>query len=164
MVVLFKISIHIVVLVFIFSFFRTGNFIFFRLFLMRISDIPYLDLAGDDGMSRKKIQHSWNLYLYILISFDMYIVRLLPLFFFFCAVLPSRDHVFHVTFPKEWKAPDLYQLFSPFGKLNTYCICKVLFLVNHFDWVFFNDLFIYFVDRECLYHMVRWCICFCVTV
>lgn len=78
---LIKISINIVVLVFIFSFFRTGNYIFFRLFLMRISDIPYLDLAGDDGMSRKKIQHSWNLHLYILISFDMYIVRLLPLFF-----------------------------------------------------------------------------------
>lgn len=30
----------------------------------------------------KKIQHSRNLHLYILISFDMYIVRLLPLFFF----------------------------------------------------------------------------------
>lgn len=54
LVVLFKININIVVLVFIFSFFRTGNYIFFRLFLMRISDIPYLDLAGDDGMSRKK--------------------------------------------------------------------------------------------------------------
>lgn len=51
-----------------------------KLFLMRISDIPYLDLAGDD-------------------------------------VLPNRDHVFHVTFPKEWKAPDLYQLFSPFGNV-----------------------------------------------
>uniref|UniRef100_K1R7D7 Poly(A)-specific ribonuclease PARN n=1 Tax=Magallana gigas TaxID=29159 RepID=K1R7D7_MAGGI len=54
-----------------------------KLFLMRISDIPYLDLAGDD-------------------------------------VLPSRDHVFHVTFPKEWKAPDLYQLFSPFV-MSTLC-------------------------------------------
>lgn len=51
---LIKISINIDLLVFTFSFFRTGNYIFFRLFLMRISDIPYLDLAGDDGMSRKK--------------------------------------------------------------------------------------------------------------
>lgn len=91
----------------------------------------------------KKIQHSWNLHLYILISFDMYIVRLLPLFFFFCTVLPSRDHVFHVTFPKEWKAPDLYQLFSPFGKLKACCICKVLFLVNHFEWVFFLMICLY---------------------
>ncbi|XP_006818480.1 poly(A)-specific ribonuclease PARN-like [Saccoglossus kowalevskii] len=30
---------------------------------------------------------------------------------------PSRDHVFHITFPKEWKASDLYQLFSPFGSI-----------------------------------------------
>jgi len=32
---------------------------------------------------------------------------------------PSRDHVFHLTFPKEWKHADISQLFSPFGK---YCI------------------------------------------
>ncbi|XP_076228203.1 poly(A)-specific ribonuclease PARN isoform X3 [Nomia melanderi] len=28
---------------------------------------------------------------------------------------PSRDHVFHLTFPKEWKYNDISQLFSPFG-------------------------------------------------
>nr|XP_033321022.1 poly(A)-specific ribonuclease PARN-like isoform X2 [Megalopta genalis] len=28
---------------------------------------------------------------------------------------PSRDHVFHLTFPKEWKINDIIQLFSPFG-------------------------------------------------
>ncbi|XP_076248460.1 poly(A)-specific ribonuclease PARN isoform X2 [Calliopsis andreniformis] len=28
---------------------------------------------------------------------------------------PSRDHVFHITFPKEWKHNDISQLFSPFG-------------------------------------------------
>lgn len=28
-----------------------------------------------------------------------------------------RDHVFHVTFPKEWKTHDLIQLFSPFGRV-----------------------------------------------
>ncbi|XP_070166394.1 poly(A)-specific ribonuclease PARN [Polyergus mexicanus] len=28
---------------------------------------------------------------------------------------PSRDHVFHITFPKEWKHTDISQLFSPFG-------------------------------------------------
>ncbi|CAG5088781.1 Similar to PARN: Poly(A)-specific ribonuclease PARN (Bos taurus) [Cotesia congregata] len=28
---------------------------------------------------------------------------------------PSRSHVFHVTFPKEWKLSNLQQLFSPFG-------------------------------------------------
>ncbi|EFN75773.1 poly(A)-specific ribonuclease PARN [Harpegnathos saltator] len=28
---------------------------------------------------------------------------------------PSRDHVFHITFPKEWKHTDINQLFSPYG-------------------------------------------------
>ncbi|XP_070580001.1 poly(A)-specific ribonuclease PARN-like [Ptychodera flava] len=28
---------------------------------------------------------------------------------------PGRNHVFHLTFPKEWKASDLYHLFTPFG-------------------------------------------------
>lgn len=28
---------------------------------------------------------------------------------------PKRDHVFHLTFPKEWKFTDISQLFSPFG-------------------------------------------------
>lgn len=29
--------------------------------------------------------------------------------------IPSRDHVFHLTFPKDWKFNDIFQLFSPFG-------------------------------------------------
>lgn len=29
---------------------------------------------------------------------------------------PKRDHVLYVTFPKEWKTSDLYQLFSAYGK------------------------------------------------
>ncbi|KAG5319117.1 PARN ribonuclease, partial [Acromyrmex heyeri] len=28
---------------------------------------------------------------------------------------PSREHVFHLTFPKEWKHTDIIQLFIPFG-------------------------------------------------
>ncbi|XP_016842448.1 poly(A)-specific ribonuclease PARN isoform X4 [Nasonia vitripennis] len=28
---------------------------------------------------------------------------------------PSREHVFHVTFPKQWKLSDLTSLFSPYG-------------------------------------------------
>ncbi|XP_012258948.2 poly(A)-specific ribonuclease PARN-like [Athalia rosae] len=31
---------------------------------------------------------------------------------------PSRDHVFHITFPKEWKLSDISQLFSPFGSVH----------------------------------------------
>ncbi|KAB0346796.1 hypothetical protein FD754_011653, partial [Muntiacus muntjak] len=54
------------------------SFSFGRLFLMRVMDIPYLNLEGPD-------------------------------------LQPKRDHVLHVTFPKEWKTSDLYQLFSAFG-------------------------------------------------
>ncbi|XP_012308646.1 poly(A)-specific ribonuclease PARN isoform X1 [Aotus nancymaae] len=52
-----------------------------RLFLMRVMDIPYLNLEGPD-------------------------------------LEPKRDHVLHVTFPKEWKTSDLYQLFSAFGNIQ----------------------------------------------
>ncbi|XP_021566731.1 poly(A)-specific ribonuclease PARN-like, partial [Carlito syrichta] len=51
------------------------------LFLMRVMDIPYLNLEGPD-------------------------------------LQPKRDHVLHVTFPKEWKTSDLYQLFSAFGNIQ----------------------------------------------
>lgn len=46
-----------------------------KLFLMRIPDTPYLDLAGPDP----------------------------PI---------AREHVFHLTFPKEWKTADLINLFQ----------------------------------------------------
>nr|XP_040134213.1 poly(A)-specific ribonuclease PARN isoform X5 [Ictidomys tridecemlineatus]XP_040134214.1 poly(A)-specific ribonuclease PARN isoform X5 [Ictidomys tridecemlineatus] len=54
---------------------------FNKLFLMRVMDIPYLNLEGPD-------------------------------------LQPKRDHVLHVTFPKEWKTSDLYQLFSAFGSIQ----------------------------------------------
>ncbi|XP_041977962.1 poly(A)-specific ribonuclease PARN-like isoform X2 [Aricia agestis] len=31
---------------------------------------------------------------------------------------PSRDHVFHLTFPKEWQRNDLNQLFSAYGQIT----------------------------------------------
>ncbi|XP_068632041.1 poly(A)-specific ribonuclease PARN-like [Battus philenor] len=31
---------------------------------------------------------------------------------------PSRDHVFHLTFPKEWQRNDISQLFSAFGPIT----------------------------------------------
>uniref|UniRef100_A0A0B6ZFZ7 Poly(A)-specific ribonuclease PARN n=1 Tax=Arion vulgaris TaxID=1028688 RepID=A0A0B6ZFZ7_9EUPU len=52
-----------------------------KLFLMRIIDIPYLNLNGPD-------------------------------------LKVNRDHVFHVTFPKEWKPSDLYALFKPYGNIQ----------------------------------------------
>ncbi|KAI4832967.1 hypothetical protein KUCAC02_015901 [Chaenocephalus aceratus] len=54
---------------------------FNKLFLMRIIDIPYLNITGPD-------------------------------------LTPKRDHVLYVTFPKEWKTSDLYQLFSAFGNIQ----------------------------------------------
>ncbi|XP_070617622.1 poly(A)-specific ribonuclease PARN isoform X2 [Erythrolamprus reginae] len=54
---------------------------FNKLFLMRVLDIPYLNLEGPD-------------------------------------LQPKRDHVLYVTFPKEWKTSDLYQLFSAFGNIH----------------------------------------------
>ncbi|XP_005103432.1 poly(A)-specific ribonuclease PARN [Aplysia californica] len=52
-----------------------------KIFLMRINDIPYLDLNGPD-------------------------------------LTPQRNHVFHVTFPREWKPADLYSLFQPYGTIQ----------------------------------------------
>ncbi|XP_048848193.1 poly(A)-specific ribonuclease PARN isoform X1 [Brienomyrus brachyistius] len=54
---------------------------FNKLYLMRIIDIPYLNISGPD-------------------------------------LQPKRDHVLYVTFPKEWKTSDLYQLFSAFGNIQ----------------------------------------------
>ncbi|XP_076455796.1 poly(A)-specific ribonuclease PARN-like [Babylonia areolata] len=52
-----------------------------KLFMMRIADIPYLNLAGLD-------------------------------------LQPSRDHVFHLSFPKEWKSSDINNLFGAFGNIH----------------------------------------------
>ena len=41
-----------------------------KLYLMRIADIPYMNLAGED-------------------------------------LKPDRDHVFHISFPAEWKTADI---------------------------------------------------------
>ena len=33
-------------------------------------------------------------------------------------IVPNRDHVFHMTFPKEWKTNELSQMFSAFGGVS----------------------------------------------
>ena len=30
---------------------------------------------------------------------------------------PSRDHVFHLTFPPDWKHVEIYQLFKNYGQI-----------------------------------------------
>ncbi|XP_037093748.1 poly(A)-specific ribonuclease PARN-like, partial [Pollicipes pollicipes] len=52
-----------------------------KVFVMRMADMPYLNLTGDD-------------------------------------VEPSRDHVFHLTFPAAWKTGDIVQLFSAFSRVH----------------------------------------------
>lgn len=38
---------------------------------------------------------------------------------YFLAV-PSRDHVFLLTFPKEWRYNEINQLFAPYGKFELF--------------------------------------------
>lgn len=78
---------------------------------------------------------------------DLSFLKLLQLFhlsfflsFFFCPLIssvltvqPKRDHVLYVTFPKEWKTSDLYQLFSAFGKT---WFCMINLLANKYDPLF----------------------------
>ncbi|CAH3128604.1 unnamed protein product [Porites lobata] len=49
-----------------------------KIFVMRMEDIPYVNLAGPD-------------------------------------LNPSRDHVFYLTFPSDWKQSDILDLFNNFG-------------------------------------------------
>uniref|UniRef100_A0A6Q2Y1H7 Poly(A)-specific ribonuclease PARN n=1 Tax=Esox lucius TaxID=8010 RepID=A0A6Q2Y1H7_ESOLU len=49
-----------------------------------------------------------------MVAFPLFHSLLFPL----PPVQPKRDHVLYVTFPKEWKTSDLYQLFSAFGNIQ----------------------------------------------
>ena len=42
------------------------------------------------------------------------------------SVQPSRDHVFHLTFPKDWRFSDINNLFSPYGKAPGCLQCKAV--------------------------------------
>lgn len=73
---------------------------------MRIIDIPYLNITGPDRKWQAEPRRA---------SFQSQ-----PLTFCaFSPVQPKRDNVLYVTFPKEWKTSDLYQLFSAFGKASS---------------------------------------------
>ena len=66
--------------------------------LMRIIDIPYMNLSEPD-------------------------------------LNPERDHVFHVTFPMEWKTSDLIQLFQPFGSVQVTWLTDVTAFVSLREYV-----------------------------
>lgn len=61
---------------------------------------------------------SFFLYLFILSTKRCCLILQISVGFLRLAssVQPNRDHVLYVTFPKEWKTSDLYQLFSAFGE------------------------------------------------
>lgn len=44
----------------------------------------------------------------------------------FLSANPNRDHILHITFPKEWRFNDISQLFSPFGKLQNSFIYSII--------------------------------------
>lgn len=64
---------------------------------MMVSDIPYLSISGPDGKSVRMFEDQAP-------------------YFYHSLVEPNRDHVFHLTFPKAWKAQDIHQLFTILGK------------------------------------------------
>ncbi|KAJ0177016.1 hypothetical protein K1T71_007025 [Dendrolimus kikuchii] len=43
---------------------------------------------------------------------------------------PSRDHVFHLTFPKDWVRNDINQLFSPYGQVTVQFLTDTTALVG----------------------------------
>lgn len=68
---------------------------------------------------------------------------------------PSRDHVFHLTFPKEWKFNDISHLFSPFGKyIYIYMYSNPLYLIIIF--IYTNTILIelqsFMLQEVCMCH------------
>jgi hypothetical protein len=71
-----------------------------------VTDIPYMTLSGPDCEI-------------LLMLCDLNIINW-PNFFVIWIVEPSREHIFYVTFPQNWKLQDIFHLFSVHGKLFTY--------------------------------------------
>jgi poly(A)-specific ribonuclease len=69
----------------------------FRLFLMMLRDNQYIHLGGQDR--------------------ELSALRFNQKLCGFVSATPSRDHVFYLTFPKDWKFNNIIELFSPFGEL-----------------------------------------------
>lgn len=91
--------------------------------------------------------------LYLLLFFPP--SSLLSLF----TVQPKRDHVLYVTFPKEWKTSDLYQLFSAFGK-TSFCL-EILLFADQTSWLSLT-LHLYHPFRKHPGFMDRWHVSICV--
>ena len=61
-----------------------------KLYLMKIADIPYMNLAGED-------------------------------------LKPDRGHVFHITFPSEWKTSDIGEEFQSCLHIKRICFSPLVF-------------------------------------
>jgi hypothetical protein len=94
-----------------------------RLFLVRVQDFPYINLVGKDRKYAVTLIHHCCATEKSALTVDILIYIYIYIYFFVSAIV-SRDHVFFVSFPKEWKTYDLTQLFSPFGKLD-FSRCKL---------------------------------------
>jgi hypothetical protein len=77
-----------------------------------VQDFPYINLVGEDRKYAVTLIHCRCAAEKSTLKFDIYVP-------FFVSAVVSRDHVFFVSFPKEWKTCDLTKLFSPFGKLDS---------------------------------------------
>lgn len=56
--------------------------------------------------------------------------------------VPSRDHVFHLTFPKDWRHNEINQLFSPYGSV-------------YVGWINDRSAWISLQDREQTVHVKK---------
>lgn len=72
---------------------------------MRLKDIPYINLTGNDR------EYYYNHFSALVLIYNTSILHEN----INVAAEPSRDHVFHVTFPKDWKLKDVIQAFHQFG-------------------------------------------------
>lgn len=66
---------------------------------MRLIDNSCIHLGGID---RKLI----SVFLFLIFHLIIHVLA-----------LPPRDRILYLTFPKEWKTDNIFQLFSSFGKL-----------------------------------------------
>lgn len=62
---------------------------------------------------------------------------------------PKRDHVLYVTFPKEWKTSDLYQLFSAFGTIQKSIppLTELLLFIWHFLFFCLGNIQVSWIDE-----------------
>lgn len=102
---------------------------------MRMLDISYLNISGTDCkfnsliMSLNRNREFFNTF------FNIWFAKNFLLNVLFFSVTPSRDHVFHVTCPKEATTKNIVSLFQPFGQVQVW-------------WQDDNNLFVSLNDKD----------------